>query len=192
MFYEFNGLKPIVHPSAFVHPQANVTGDVWIEANVYIGPGAVLRGDWGRITVMEGANVQENCVMHVFPGKDVVLEPSAHIGHGAIVHGAHVGRNCLVGMNAVLMDDVVLGPECIVGALAFVPQGMQIPARSVVVGNPAKIVKEVSDEQIAWKTEGTAWYQRLPQECENSLMACEPLTGPEPNRPRSEGGYSPR
>lgn len=192
MFYEFNGLKPIVHPSAFVHPQANVTGDVWIEANVYIGPGAVLRGDWGRITVMEGANVQENCVVHVFPGKDVILEPSAHIGHGAIVHGAHVGRNSLIGMNAVLMDDVIVGAESIIGALAFVPQGMQIPARSVVVGNPAKIVKEVSDEQIAWKTEGTAWYQRLPLECEKSLKACEPLTGPEPNRPRSEGGYSPR
>ena len=145
MFYEFNGLKPIVHPSAFVHPQANVTGDVWIEEDVYIGPGAVLRGDWGRITVKKGANVQENCVVHVFPGKDVVLEPSAHIGHGAIVHGAHVGENCLVGMNAVLMDDVVVGPESIIGALAFVPQGMQIPPRSVVVGNPAKIVKDVSD-----------------------------------------------
>jgi carbonic anhydrase/acetyltransferase-like protein (isoleucine patch superfamily) len=192
MFYEFNGLKPIVHPTAFVHPQANVTGDVWIEAHVYIGPGAVLRGDWGRITVMEGANVQENCVVHVFPGKDVVLEPSAHIGHGAIVHGAHVGRNCLVGMNAVLMDDVVVGAESIIGALAFVPQGMQIPPRSVVVGNPAKIVKAVSDEQIAWKTEGTGWYQRLPQECEKSLKACEPLNAPEPNRLRSEGGYSPR
>ena len=192
MFYEFNGLKPIVHPSAFVHPQANVTGDVWIEEDVYIGPGAVLRGDWGRITVKKGANVQENCVVHVFPGKDVVLEPSAHIGHGAIVHGAHVGENCLVGMNAVLMDDVVVGSESIIGALAFVPQGMQIPPRSVVVGNPAKIVKDVSDEQIAWKTEGTGWYQRLPSECQKILKACEPLSAPEPNRPRSEGGYSPR
>ena len=192
MFYEFNGLKPIVHPTAFVHPQANVTGDVWIEEDVYIGPGAVLRGDWGRITVKKGANVQENCVVHVFPGKDVVLEPSAHIGHGAIVHGAYLGRNCLVGMNAVLMDDVVVGAESIIGALAFVPQGMQIPPRSVVVGNPAKIVKEVSDDQIAWKTEGTGWYQRLPLECEKSLKACEPLIAPEPNRPRSEGGYSPR
>ena len=192
MFYEFNGLKPIVHPSAFVHPQANVTGDVWIEEDVYIGPGAVLRGDWGRITVKKGANVQENCVVHVFPGKDVVLEPSAHIGHGAIVHGAHVGENCLVGMNAVLMDDVVVGSESIIGALAFVPQGMQIPPRSVVVGNPAQIVKDVSDEQIAWKTEGTGWYQRLPSECQKNLKACEPLSAPEPNRPRSEGGYSPR
>jgi phenylacetic acid degradation protein len=192
MFFEFNGLRPIVHPSAFVHPQANVTGDVWIGADVYIGPGAVLRGDWGRITIEAGANVQENCIVHVFPGKDVVLEARAHIGHGAIVHGAHVGSNCLIGMNAVLMDDAVIGSQSIVGALAFVPQGMQVPARSVVVGNPAKIVKEVTDEQIAWKSEGTAWYQRLPQECEKSLKACEPLTAPEPNRPRSEGGYSPR
>ena len=192
MFFEFNGLRPIVHPSAFVHPQANVTGDVWIGADVYIGPGAVLRGDWGRITIEAGANVQENCIVHVFPGKDVVLEARAHIGHGAIVHGAHVWSNCLIGMNAVLMDDAVIGSESIVGALAFVPQGMQVPARSVVVGNPAKIVKEVTDEQIAWKSEGTAWYQRLPQECEKSLKACEPLTAPEPNRPRSEGGYSPR
>jgi len=192
MFFEFNGLRPIVHPSAFVHPQANVTGDVWIGADVYIGPGAVLRGDWGRITIEAGANVQENCIVHVFPGKDVVLEARAHIGHGAIVHGAHVGSNCLIGMNAVLMDDAVIGSESIVGALAFVPQGMHVPARSVVVGNPAKIVKEVTDEQIAWKSEGTAWYQRLPQECEKSLKACEPLTAPEPNRPRSEGGYSPR
>jgi len=192
MFFEFNGLRPIVHPSAFVHPQANVTGDVWIGADVYIGPGAVLRGDWGRITIEAGANVQENCIVHVFPGKDVVLEARAHIGHGAIIHGAHVGSNCLIGMNAVLMDDAVIGSESIVGALAFVPQGMQVPARSVVVGNPAKIVKEVTDEQIAWKSEGTAWYQRLPQECEKSLKACEPLTAPEPNRPRSEGGYSPR
>ena len=169
-----------------------MTGDVWIGADVYIGPGAVLRGDWGRITIEAGANVQENCIVHVFPGKDVVLEARAHIGHGAIVHGAHVGSNCLIGMNAVLMDDAVIGSESIVGALAFVPQGMQVPARSVVVGNPAKIVKEVTDEQIAWKSEGTAWYQRLPQECEKSLKACEPLTAPEPNRPRSEGGYSPR
>ena len=192
MFFEFNGLRPIVHPSAFVHPQANVTGDVWIGADVYIGPVVVLRGDWGRITIEAGANVQENCIVHVFPGKDVVLEARAHIGHGAIVHGAHVGSNCLIGMNAVLMDDAVIGSESIVGAIAFVPQGMQVPARSVVVGNPAKIVKEVTDEQIAWKSEGTAWYQRLPQECEKSLKACEPLTAPEPNRPRSEGGYSPR
>ncbi len=192
MFYSFNGLRPIVHPTAFVHPQANVTGDVWIGAHVYIGPGAVLRGDWGRIIVKDGANVQENCVIHVFPGYDVLLEESAHIGHGAIVHGAHVGRNVLIGMHAVLMDKASIGEESIVGALCFVPSGMEIPKRSVVVGNPARIIKEVTDDQLAWKTEGTGWYQRLPTEAHDSLIACEPLNEPEPNRPRAHGGYSPR
>jgi len=192
MFYAFNGMRPVVHPTAFVHPQANVTGDVWIGRDVYIGPGAVLRGDWGRITVGDGANVQENCIVHVFPGLDVVLEESAHIGHGAIVHGAHVGRNCLIGMNAVLMDQAVIGAESIVGALSFVPQGMQVPPRSVVVGNPARIIKEVTDEQIAWKTEGTTWYQRLPRECDQTLEACEPLETDNLDRPRAAEGYAPR
>lgn len=185
-------MRPVVHESAFVHPQANVTGDVWIGRDVYIGPGAVLRGDWGRITVGDGANVQENCIVHVFPGLDVVLEESAHIGHGAIVHGAHVGRNCLIGMNAVLMDKAVVGADSIVGALAFVPQGMQIPPRSVVVGNPARIIKEVSDEQLSWKTEGTAWYQALPKDCEQSLEECQPLKTDDLSRPRASEGYGPR
>jgi carbonic anhydrase/acetyltransferase-like protein (isoleucine patch superfamily) len=192
MFYSFKGMRPVVHESAFVHPQANVTGDVWIGRDVYIGPGAVLRGDWGRITVGDGANVQENCIVHVFPGLDVVLEESAHIGHGAIVHGAHVGRNCLIGMNAVLMDKAVVGADSIVGALAFVPQGMQIPPRSVVVGNPARIIKEVSDEQLSWKNEGTAWYQALPKDCEQSLEECQPLKTDNLDRPRASEGYGPR
>jgi carbonic anhydrase/acetyltransferase-like protein (isoleucine patch superfamily) len=192
MFYSFKGMRPVVHESAFVHPQANVTGDVWIGRDVYIGPGAVLRGDWGRITIGDGANVQENCIVHVFPGLDVVLEESAHIGHGAIVHGAHVGRNCLIGMNAVLMDKAVVGADSIVGALAFVPQGMQIPPRSVVVGNPARIVKEVSDEQLSWKTEGTSWYQALPKDCEQSLEECNPLKTDNLDRPRASEGYGPR
>jgi carbonic anhydrase/acetyltransferase-like protein (isoleucine patch superfamily) len=192
MFYSFKGMRPVVHESAFVHPQANVTGDVWIGRDVYIGPGAVLRGDWGRITVGDGANVQENCIVHVFPGLDVVLEESAHIGHGAIVHGAHVGRNCLIGMNAVLMDKAVVGADSIVGALSFVPQGMQIPPRSVVVGNPARIIKEVSDEQLSWKNEGTAWYQALPKDCEQSLEECQPLKTDNLDRPRASEGYGPR
>jgi carbonic anhydrase/acetyltransferase-like protein (isoleucine patch superfamily) len=192
MFYSFKGMRPVVHESAFVHPQANVTGDVWIGRDVYIGPGAVLRGDWGRITVGDGANVQENCIVHVFPGLDVVLEESAHIGHGAIVHGAHVGRNCLIGMNAVLMDKAVVGADSIVGALSFVPQGMQIPPRSVVVGNPARIIKEVSDEQLSWKTEGTAWYQALPKDCEQSLEECQPLKTDDLSRSRASEGYGPR
>ncbi|TVQ76955.1 MAG: transferase hexapeptide repeat family protein [Flavobacteriales bacterium] len=192
-FYTFNGFRPVVHPSAFVHPQASVIGDVIIGRDVYIGPGCVLRGDWGRIEIGDGCNVQENCVVHMFPGVRVVLEPSAHIGHGAIIHGARVGRNSLIGMNAVLMDDVVIGAECIVGALAFVSQGMVIPDRKIVVGNPAKIVKDVSDQVADWKTQGTALYQKLPAQWHHHAQACEPLTEIESDRPEHpEVGYMPK
>jgi len=175
MVYEFNGYKPVVHPSAFVHPQAAVTGNVIIGRNVYIGPGAALRGDWGEIIIADGCNVQENCTIHMFPGTTVRLEEGAHIGHGAIIHGAHVGRNSLVGMNAVLMDNVVLGEGCIVGALSFLRAGSVWEARKVIVGNPAKVVKDVTDEMLAWKTEGTKLYQALPVELHATLKECEPL-----------------
>lgn len=175
MFYSFNGNKPVVHPSSFVHPQAVVTGAVTIGKDCYIGPGAALRGDWGEIILKDGCNVQENCTIHMFPGVTVVLEEGAHIGHGAIIHGAHIGKNCLVGMNAVVMDNVVLGQESIVGALTFIKEGETIPARSVVVGNPGKVVKQVSDDMIDWKTEGTRLYQALPKDCEASLTPCKPL-----------------
>lgn len=176
MIYQFKNFIPIVHPSAFVHPQAVVTGNVVIGSNVYIGPGAALRGDWGQIIVEDGCNVQENCTIHMFPGVQVLLKEGAHIGHGAIIHGATIGKNCLVGMNAVIMDNVQLGDECIVGALAFVKADEIIPARSVVVGNPAKVVKTVSDEMIAWKTAGTALYQQLPDDMRAFWKPCEPLT----------------
>jgi phenylacetic acid degradation protein/carnitine operon protein CaiE len=165
----------VVHPTAFVHPQAVVTGNVIIGRHVYIGPGAALRGDWGEIIIADGCNVQENCTVHMFPGVTVRLEEGAHIGHGAIVHGAHVGRNCMVGMNAVLMDNVELGEGCIVGALSFLQAGSVWAARKVIVGNPARVVKDVSDEMLAWKTEGTALYQGLPAELQETLKACEPL-----------------
>lgn len=175
MFYTFNGIQPVVHPTAFVHPQATVTGHVIIGKDVYIGPGCALRGDWGKIVIEDGCNVQENCTVHMFPGVTVLLKSGAHIGHGAIIHGATIGHNCLVGMNAVLMDEVELGDECIVGALAFIKQGQIIPPRSLLAGNPAKIIKEVSDEMIAWKGEGTKLYQQLPQQCFDTLQPCEPL-----------------
>ena len=175
MFYEFNGYRPVAHNSAFVHPQAVVTGNVIIGKNVYIGPGAALRADWGEIIIEDGCNVQENCTIHMFPGVTVLLKNSAHIGHGAIIHGATIGRNSLIGMNAVIMDNVVVGDECIIGSLAFVQEGMQIPNRKIVVGNPAKIVKDVSDEMIEWKTKGTELYQKLPAELYSTLIACEPL-----------------
>lgn len=189
MLYEFNGYRPVVHSTAFVHPQAVVTGNVIIGRDVYIGPGAALRGDWGEIIIADGCNVQENCTIHMFPGVTVRLEESAHIGHGAIIHGAQVGRNCMVGMNAVLMDNVVLGEGCIVGALSFLKADSIWPARKVIVGNPAKVVKEVSDEMIAWKTEGTRLYQALPAELYATLKPCEPLREIPADRPSITARY---
>ena len=175
MIYEFNGFVPVIDPSSFVHPMAVVTGDVIIGKDCYIGPGAAIRGDWGRIILKDGCNVQENCTIHMFPNKTVTLHKSAHIGHGAIIHGANIGRNSMVGMNAVIMDNVEIGEECIIGALAFIKAGEEIPRRSLVVGNPAKIIKEVSDEMIAWKSEGTRIYQKLPMDCYATLKEVEPL-----------------
>ena len=175
MIYEFKGYRPVVDISAFIHPQATVTGNVVIGKNVYIGPGAAVRGDWGRIVIEDGCNVQENCTIHMFPGVTVWLKEGAHVGHGAVIHGAVIGRNCLIGMNSVIMDNVQLGEECIVGALTFIKAGMEIPRRSMVVGNPGVIIKEVSDEMIRWKTEGTALYQALPDEMRESWKICEPL-----------------
>ena len=142
MLYEFKGLRPYVHEEAFVHPQANVTGNVEIYENVYIGPGAVVRGDWGKIVIKAGANVQENCVIHMFPGTTVMIEEGAHLGHGCIVHGAYIGKNALIGMNAVIMDDAQIGENSIIGALSFVRAEMVIPNRKVAAGNPAKIIKD--------------------------------------------------
>lgn len=176
--FEFNGYKPTVHPSSFVHPNAAVIGNVVIGKNVYIGPGAAIRGDWGKIIIKDGCNVQENCTVHMFPGTTVILEKGAHIGHGAVIHGAHIGENTLVGMNSVVMDDAVIEKECIIGALCFIPSKKRIPKRSVALGNPAKVVKEVSDEMLEWKTRGTALYQQLPADCKAGLKPCEPHTTP--------------
>lgn len=184
--FKFNGFIPVVHESSFIHPNAAVTGNVIIGKNVYIGPGAAIRGDWGQIIIKDGCNVQENCTIHMFPGTTVTLHEGAHIGHGAIIHGANIGKNCLVGMNSVVMDDAVIEEECIIGALCFVPANMHLPKRSLAVGNPAKIVKEVSDEMIAWKTKGTALYQQLPKECQETLEVCEPLREIEKDRPNQE------
>jgi len=189
MVYAFKGFIPVVHPSSFVHPLAAVTGNVIIGKNCYIGPGAALRGDWGGIVLEDGCNVQESCTVHMFPGIKVVLKESAHIGHGAIIHGASIGRNVLVGMNAVVMDDAEIGDECIIGALAFINAGVKIPRRSLVVGNPGKVIKEVSDEMIAWKTKGTRLYQMLPADCHEGLIACSPLTEIPSDRPAQESLY---
>lgn len=189
MIYKFNNFIPVVDPTSFVHPQAVVTGNVIIGKHVYIGPGAAVRGDWGQIIIKDGCNVQENCTIHMFPGVTVVLEEGAHIGHGAIIHGAHIGRNVMVGMNSVIMDEVNIGENSIIGALTFIKAGEVIPAKSLVVGNPGKIVKEVSEEMIDWKSKGTQLYQSLPSQCFEGLEACDPLTEVEANRPSQESQY---
>ena len=189
MIYEFNGFKPVIHESAFIHPQANVTGNVFIGKDVYIGPFCAIRGDFGKIIIEDGCNVQESCTVHMFPGTTTTLKKNAHIGHGAIIHGGTVGENCLIGMNAVVMDNVVLGEGCIIGALCFVPAKTNIPARKIVVGNPGKIVKDVSEEMLKWKTEGTKLYQKLANDCHTTLKECEPLREAELNRPEQEPDY---
>lgn len=187
--YSFQGFIPVVKTSSFIHPMACVTGNVIIGENVYVGPGAAIRGDWGQIIIEDGCNIQENCTIHMFPGTTVHLKKGAHIGHGAIIHGATIGENCLVGMNAVIMDDVIIEKECIIGALSFIPGNSHIEERSVVVGNPGKIIKKVTDQQLEWKTAGTKLYQQLPADCFESLIACEPLSVIEPNRPSQEAIY---
>jgi len=190
MFYSFKGFIPVVHPSSFVHAQATVTGNVVIGRNVYIGPGAAIRGDWGGVEIHDGCNVQENCTIHMFPGVTVVLEESAHIGHGAIIHGAHIGKNVLVGMNAVVMDNAVIGDGSIIGALAFVKANSEYDSRSLIVGNPAKVIRQVSDEMLIWKTKGTELYQTLPADLHDSLKQVEPLTELPDNRPDQESLYN--
>ena len=189
MIYAFKGFTPVVHESSFVHPLAAVTGNVIIGKNCYIGPGAAIRGDWGQIILEDGVNVQENCTVHMFPGKSITLKEGAHVGHGAIIHGANLGRNCLIGMNSVIMDDAEIGDESIVGAMAFVKAETIIPKRSLVVGNPAKVIKEVSDEMIAWKTKGTQLYQQLPADCHASLKEVEPLREVPKDLPTQEEAY---
>ena len=182
MIYEFNGYKPVIDSTSFVHKEATIIGNVIIGKNVYIGPGASIRGDWGKITIKDGCNVQDNCTIHIFPGKEVLLNENTHIGHGAIIHGSSIGKNTLIGMNSVIMDDVIIGDECIVGALCFIKGEMKIPNRKIVVGNPAEVKGNVSDEMIDWKSKGTELYQRLPFECKYLMKECEPLSKIEKNR----------
>ena len=184
--YSIDGLKPVIHPDAFVHPSAVVIGDVIIRPGVYIGPLASLRGDFGRLILEEDSNLQDTCVMHGFPGTDTVVARDGHIGHGAVLHGCRVEENAMVGMNAVIMDNAVVGESSIVAACAFVRADTRLPARHLIVGMPAKVLRELSEEEIAWKREGTRTYQELTRRCQDSLVEVTPLSEPEPDRRRLE------
>jgi phenylacetic acid degradation protein len=182
--YAIDGIRPVVDPTAFVHPSADLIGDVIVGPDCYIGPGASLRGDFGRLILEKGVNVQDTCVMHGFPGTDTRVEENGHVGHGAVLHGCHVGPGALIGMNAVIMDGAVVGESAIVAAMSFVKADFKVPARSLAAGIPAKILRELSDEEIAWKESGTRDYQRLTRRCFESLEETTALTEVEENRPR--------
>jgi phenylacetic acid degradation protein len=182
--YSIDGLLPVVDPSAYVHPTAVLIGDVWVGPGVYVGPCASLRGDFGRLILERGANLQDTCVMHGFPGTDTVVEEDGHIGHGAVLHGCRIGRNALVGMNAVIMDNAVIGESSIVAASAFVKAGAEIPPRSLAAGMPAKVIRALSDEEIAWKVDGTRTYQDLARRSLATMTECDPLSEIEPDRKR--------
>ncbi len=182
--YEIDGITPVVDPTAFVHPTAILIGDVIVGAGCYVGPAASLRGDFGRLVLEAGANLQDTCVMHGFPGTDTVVETDGHIGHGAVLHGCRVKRNALVGMNAVVMDNAVIGEAAMVAACAFVKAGMEVPPRTLAAGVPAKLVRELTEKELAWKVEGTATYQQLTRRCLSTLHEVLPLAAVEPNRRR--------
>lgn len=190
--YAFEGLIPAIDPTAFVHPTAVLIGDVIVGPDCYVGPGASLRGDMGRLVMERGSNVQDNCTLHCFPQLDTVIEEDGHIGHGAVLHGCRVGRNALVGMNSVVMDGAVIGEAAFVAAMAFVKAGFEVPARSLAGGIPAKILRDLSEEEIAWKSEGTREYQDLAARCRQSLTPAVPLSQPQANRPRvKSSGFAP-
>ena len=195
--YEFEGVRPVVDPAAFIHPTAVLIGDVIIGPGCLVGPGASLRGDIGRIIMKEGSNVQDNCIIHCFPGKDVIIEENGHVGHGAVLHGCTIKRNALIGMNSVIMDDAVIGENAFVGALSFVKAGMEVPPNMLAAGIPAKILRELNDDEINWKTQGTGVYQSLAQCYLATMKEVTPLTevGSDRKRvplhdylPRHEGG----
>ncbi|WP_448208030.1 phenylacetic acid degradation protein PaaY [Azospirillum sp. sgz302134] len=186
--YAIDGVVPVIHPTAFVHPSAVLIGDVVVGAGCYVGPCASLRGDFGRILLEEGSNVQDNCTLHAFPGHDAVVEVDGHIGHGAVLHGCVVKRGALVGMNVVVMDGAVVGEQAIVAAMAFVKAGFTVPPRTLAAGLPAKVVRELREDEIAWKADGTLEYQRLTRRSLATMVECDPLEAEEPNRPRVESG----
>ena len=190
--YAIEDLIPAIDPGAFVHPTAVIIGDVIIGDGCYVGPGASLRGDFGRIVLMDGSNLQDNCVMHGFPGTDTTIEEDGHIGHGAVLHGCTIRRNALVGMNSVVMDGAEIGENGFVAAMAFVKAGFVSPANSLIAGLPAKVVRELGPEEIAWKSKGTDEYKELARRCKATLRPVTPLTGPQSVRPRYNSNIRPK
>jgi phenylacetic acid degradation protein len=184
--YEIDGVTPVVHPTAYVHPTAVLIGDVIVGPDCYIGPAACLRGDFGRLDIRAGANIQDTCVLHAFPGHDTLVEEGGHVGHGAVLHGCTLQRNALVGMNAVVNDNAVIGESAIVAAMAFVKAGMVVPPRMLAAGIPAKVVRALTEMELAWKVEGTASYHQLNRRSRATLRATQPLAEPEPGRRRLE------
>jgi phenylacetic acid degradation protein len=187
--YEINGVTPVVHPSAYVHPSAVLIGDVIVGPRCYVGPLASMRGDFGRLVLEEGANLQDCCVMHGFPGDDTVVEVDGHIGHGAILHGCRIKRNAMVGMNSVVMDQAVVGEDSIIAAMSFIKAGMVIPPRSMVMGSPARVVRELEDREIAWKSFGTTQYHDLAVRSMQTMRETESKDEVEPDRKRIEFGF---
>lgn len=186
--YEIDGVVPVVHPTAFVHESASIIGDVIVGAGCYIGPFASLRGDFGRIIVGEGSNVQDSCTVHAFPGADAVLEPHSHVGHGAVLHGCTIGSYALIGIRAVVLDGARIGPDALIGAGAVVTAETEIPAGAMALGSPAKVVKQLDDDTIAWKRNGVVVYQQLAERSLATLRRAEPLAEIEPDRPRVSTG----
>lgn len=182
--YSLEGIVPVIDPAAYVHPSAVLIGDVIVGPECYVGPNASLRGDFGRIVLETGSNVQDTCVLHSFPGMDTVIEADGHIGHGAVLHGCRIGRNAMIGMNAVIMDGAEIGESSIVAAMAFVKSGLKLPARSLILGVPAKAIRELTEDEIGWKTGGTAVYQELARRSLRSMQCTEPLREVEPGRKR--------
>lgn len=189
--YSFESFIPVVDPTAYVHPTAVLIGDVIVGAGCYVGPGASLRGDFGTVILEPGSNIQDNCVMHSFPGAEARVEADGHIGHGAILHGCLVRRNALVGMNAVVMDRAVVGEDAFVAAASFVKASFEVPPRTLAAGIPAKILRPLTPQELEWKGQGTREYQRLAQQCRSGLRECAPLAAVEPERPQRTGGYAP-
>lgn len=183
--YSFDGVVPVVDPTAFVHETASLIGDVIIGPGCYIGPFASLRGDFGRIVVGEGSNVQDSCVIHAFPGADTVLEPNSHVGHAAVLHGCRIGSFALIGIGATVLDGAQIGANSLVGAGAVVTAGMNVPPESKVLGAPAKVVAPLDDQAMAWKSNGVRVYQELARRSREGLHPAEPLTTVEPDRRRT-------